>query len=275
MNLFRVLASGRFPLREEVVSAYLAYLLSPRMDHGLGPLVLAELLRTISKSHPHHEIGSLAHQLQHRLRSDLFGNSAEVGVELELAYPTGSSIGYIDVVVRYGKWFIAIENKIAISSAEKGQLKKQYMGLRQELANRGLADHNVCMIYLVPAVQGSDGWALAATTEKELSFERNAGDMAILMTWQPTSDPAPSFVELVRGLLARESRGEIAPMSYDIRQSLLAFIDFALGEFQGYPYDRAVASANTDLRRVGDLLASIARGRTIEPGRSGSENRNV
>lgn len=256
MNLFRVLASGRFPLREEVVSAYLAYLLSPRMDHGLGPLVLTELLRKISKAHPHHEIGAVAKQLQHRLRSDLFGDSAEVGVELELAYPSGSSVGFIDVVVRCGDWFIAIENKIALASAEKGQLQKQYAGLRQVLAARERADHKVCMIYLVPAAQSSEGWSLAATTENELGFERNGGDMAVLMTWQPTSDGALSFVELVRGLLTQESRGEIAPMSYDIRQSLLAFIDFALGEFQGYPYDRAVPSRNTDLHRVSELLAS-------------------
>lgn len=256
MNLFRVLASGRFPLREEVVSAYLAYLLAPRMDHGLGPLVLTSLLQTISKAQPHNDIAAVAHQFQHQLRSDLFGDSTEVGVELELVYPTGMSVGYIDVVVRCGEWFIAIENKIALASAEKGQLQKQYIGLRRVLADRERAKHRICMVYLVPALHTRDGWSLATSTQQELEFAREDGDMAVLMTWQPTQGGPPSFVEMLRGLLIRESQGEISPMSYDIRQSLLAFIDFAIGEFQGYPYERTIGPSNQDVRRVSDLLAS-------------------
>jgi hypothetical protein len=256
MNIFRVLASGRFPMREEVVSAYLAYLLSPKMDHGLGSTMLTTLLREISSHTRLSALEELVRQLDHRLRDDLFGDgTGSVGVELELAYPSGVSVGYIDVVVRCGEWFIAIENKIALTSTTQGQLRAQYNGLRQVLEQRGLSGHRVLMVYLVPAVRNTEGWSLAQSTQEELAFERVSGDEAVLMTWQPAREHVLSFVETLRGVLAREGRGEMAPLSYDIRQSLLAFIDFALGEFQGYPYERAVVGPReTNQRRVGELL---------------------
>jgi hypothetical protein len=256
MNIFRVLASGRFPMREEVVSAYLAYLLSPKMDHGLGSAMLATLLREISRHNRVTTLEGVVRQLDHWLRDDLFGDAAgSVGVELELAYPSGTSVGFIDVVIRCGEWFIAIENKIALASATQGQLRSQYTGLRQVLEQRGLAGHRVLMVYLVPAVRNGEGWSLAQSAQEELAFERVSGDEAVLVTWQPSQEHAVSFIEMLRGVLGRESRGEMPPLSYDIRQSLLAFIDFALGEFQGYPYERAVVgSRETNQRRAGDLL---------------------
>jgi hypothetical protein len=44
MNLFRTIASGKQAFREEFVSAFLAYLLSHKMDHGLGFIFLSKLL---------------------------------------------------------------------------------------------------------------------------------------------------------------------------------------------------------------------------------------
>jgi hypothetical protein len=257
MNIFRVLASGRFPMREEVVSAYLAYLLSPKMDHGLGPVMLTTLLREIGSQTRNAALEAVARQLDHRLRDDLFDTAADVRVELELAYPSGTSVGFIDVVVRCGEWFIAIENKITLASSTPGQLGAQYRGLRQVLEQRALSGHHVLMVYLVPGVHDGDGWSPAQSAQEELGFERVPGDETVLVTWQPTPEPSLSFVKLLRNVLRRESRGEMAPLSYDIRQSLLAFIDFALGEFQGYPYERAIAGPReSDQRRVSDLLQS-------------------
>lgn len=242
-------------MREEVVSAYLAYLLSPKMDHGLGPSVLAGMLEQLGRYYDLAPLSEAARQLTYRLRDDLFADAAStVGVELELAYPSGTSLGFIDVVVRCGDWFIAIENKILMSSATPDQLRQQYEGLRAVLAQRGLGERRVAMVYLVPAVRDSAGWSLAQSTVEELNFPRGDGDVATLMTWQPARDHEPSVVRLLQTLLEREGRGEIAPLSYDTRQSLLAFIDFARNEFQGYPYDRAVSTVNTSQRRVSDLL---------------------
>ena len=47
MNLFGVIASGKHSFREEYVSAFFAYLLSPTMDHGLGTKLLSVLTKQI------------------------------------------------------------------------------------------------------------------------------------------------------------------------------------------------------------------------------------
>ena len=49
MNIFRTIASGKHAFREEFVSAFLAYLLSPKMDHGLGFTVLSRLLTHVAE----------------------------------------------------------------------------------------------------------------------------------------------------------------------------------------------------------------------------------
>ena len=258
MNIFRVLASGRHPFREEFVSAFVAYLLSPKMDHGLGPTLLATLLREIGRHANVPALAEVARQFDHRLRDNLFGDPAQgVSVELELPYPAGNSIGFIDVVIRCGQWFIAIENKIAAASATPGQVREQYLGLKQVLQRRGLDDQRVLVIYLVPALRSSEGWSVSQTALDELGFALDGEDCAALVTWQPTREGTVSFIEIIRSVLQQESRGEIAPLSYDIRQSLLAFIDFALGEFLGYPYDRPVDGETPSERRVADLLRSV------------------
>lgn len=258
MNIFRVLASGRQPMREEYISALLAYLLSPKMDHGLGAMVLATLLREIGQHNSFPELTALASRLDPRLRDNLFEDAtAGITVELELSYLTGLSHGAIDVVVRCGNWFIAIENKILGTSVEQGQLAKQYKGLRDVLEKKNLGDHKVLMVFLVPAVRNEAGWSLSQALIDELNIVLNVGDRASLVTWQPTKEYPLAFVEMVRAILGREGRGEIAPLSSEIRHTLLALIDFALGEFRGYPYARAVVNGvETPTESVSNLLQS-------------------
>jgi len=258
MNIFRVLASGRQPMREEYISALLAYLLSPKLDHGLGAIVLATLLRDIGAHASFPELVALASDLDPRLRDNLFEDAAAgISVELELYYPAGTSHGAIDIVVRCGAWFIAIENKILGASATPGQIAAQYQGLRQVLAKKDLASHKVLMVYLVPAVRSAEGWSLSQAAVDELNIPLIAGDRAALITWQSTKEHPLAFVEMLRTILAREGRGEIAPLSSEIRHTLLALIDFALGEFRGYPYERAVVhGTETPTQRVASLLES-------------------
>jgi hypothetical protein len=260
MNIFRVLASGRQPMREEYISALLAYLLAPRMDHGLGTMLLATLLRAIGQHTNASEFTTLATKLDPRLRDNLFeGPGTEISVELELIYPVGTSYGAIDVVVRCDEWFIVIENKILGTSISKGQVAAQYQGLRQVLATQQLAERKVLMIYLVPALRNETGWSLAQAAVDELNFALNPGDRAALVTWQPTSEHPLAFVELLRTILKREGRGEIAPLSSEIRHTLLALIDFALGEFRGYPYQSTGPDKPAlPQRRVQELLQANA-----------------
>jgi len=258
MNIFRMLASGRQPMREEYISALLAYLLSPKLDHGLGAIVLATLLRDVGVHASFPELVALASDLDPRLRDNLFEDAAAgISVELELYHPAGTSHGASDIVVRCGAWFIAIENKILGASATPGQIAAQYQGLRQVLAKKDLASHKVLMVYLVPAVRSAESWSLSQAAVDELNIPLIAGDRAALVTWQSTKEHPLAFVEMLRTILARAGRGEIAPLSSEIRHTLLALIDFALGEFRGYPYERAVVhGTETPTQRVASLLQS-------------------
>ncbi len=263
MNLFRILASGRAPFKEEAASAFLAYLLSPKMDHGLGPSVLAGLLSAVSKGIP--ELGALAEQLDTELREDLFEGPGSaipsVGVTLEQGYNADKS-GFIDIVVRCSNWFIAIENKLNPAAYRKGQVGEQYRGLRARLAqDESYQSHRVLMLYLVPALPNPDDtWSVPADARAEVAFPIVGGDSAMVMTWQPCGDETPSIVGILRGILAEEGIGAIAPMSAEIRQALLALIDFALGEFRGYPHESALVAPRLPEKRVGDLLASSEEG---------------
>ncbi|MEM7344842.1 MAG: PD-(D/E)XK nuclease family protein, partial [Chloroflexota bacterium] len=74
MNIFRVLASGKQTFREEFISAFMAYLLSPKMDHGLGSKIFSSLLEQIGHSLGASELIDLSEQLGDKLRSNLFSD---------------------------------------------------------------------------------------------------------------------------------------------------------------------------------------------------------
>jgi hypothetical protein len=141
MNIFRVLASGKQTFREEFVSAFLAYLLSPKMDHGLGARVLSSLLEEIGSCPDASSWTNLARNFGDKLRNDLFSDeAASVNVELELN--TGVD-GVIDIVVNYDNWFIMIENKIYHQSIRPKQVEKQYYGLKNLLKQKGIQNPKI------------------------------------------------------------------------------------------------------------------------------------
>lgn len=247
MNIFRTLASGKHTFREEFVSAFLAYLLSPKMDHGLSFLVLSRLLEKIADKN---QTGSLRH-LAEGLRSQLWESIFDDGgpqpvVELEVSY--GGGKGYIDIVVRYDNWFIMIENKIAANSKTDGQIKEQYEGLREVLRSKEFKDDDchILVIYLVPAVQVGGGWSVPEGFSQELAMiDLQPGDKRVLVSWQPVSsaeEEPVSVVSLLREIIHHDACGAISPIGPDVRHALLSLVDFAMGEFKGFHYPKAAAS---------------------------------
>ena len=258
MNIFRILASGKHKFREEYVSAVLAYLLSPKMDHGLGAAFLDTLLKLIAQKTEQEALKQLIAQFQNKLREDLFSNqSSHPLVEMEFPYPIpGKSKGFIDIVIRCDDWFILVENKIHVESTSKDQLKDQYEGFRRVLDDQKLSDSKVLSIYLVPAIGDSEEWRIAQTSLDEIDFEVQDGDLISLVTWQPADDEDNiSIVGCVREMLNKESEGGIPPMSFEVRHLLLSLIDFTIGDFQGFPYDRTTPkSGPPDQMKVSDVL---------------------
>jgi len=259
MNIFRVLSSGKHRFREEFVSAFLAYLLSPKMDHGLGARLLIDLLQQIALKHQNPDVKKVAEQFDERLRDSLFdGEDSQIKVELEFPVKIqNSKRAFIDIVIRYQEWYIMIENKISLSSQTTDQVYHQYTGLKRELKERNIPDNKVLVIYLVPGIPGQSGWSVSEDCAEELTFKMEENDIASLVTWQPICDTDDlSIVGILREMLFQESRGNISPMTYDVRQAILSFIDFILGEFQGYPYDRTTSRVTANTQKVSKLLKS-------------------
>jgi len=98
MNIFRVLASGKQAVREEFVSAFLAYLLSPKMDHGLGYSFLSRLLVGVADKNDVPVLKELASKLRSRLWENIFEEGMGPPI-VELEFKVAGN-RYIDIVVK-------------------------------------------------------------------------------------------------------------------------------------------------------------------------------
>jgi hypothetical protein len=257
VNIFRTIASGKQSFREEFVSAFLAYLLSPKMDHGLGFIFLSKLLTHIAEKNQAKPLKDLASQFKNRLWENIFDEEVNSPVvELEFKY----SGGFIDIVIKCGNWFIMIENKIVQASKRENQLKEQYKGIQEVLISKGFEnDYNILVIYLVPANMGIDGSAISPSFYNEIDkVSLRKQDHKAIVSWQPASfeeTEVVSIVSILREILKQESEGMIAPISTEVRHALLSLIDFAMGDFQGFHYDKAASQKKSEPKcKVADVL---------------------
>lgn len=271
MNIFRTIASGKHAFREEFVSAFLAYLLSHKMDHGLGYTFLSRLLNHIADQNQANQLKELAAHFKSRLWENVFDdNGNQPVVELEFNYPGG----FIDIVIKCENWFIMIENKILQASKKTNQIKEQYKGMQEVLRNKGfLDDCQILVIYLVPASQNGGGWTVSPSFFEELDkVKLRDGDHKALISWQPaTSEESDtvSVVSIIREMMRDESEGLMAPISTVVRHALLSLVDFAMGEFQGFHYEKATSKKNSEpkttvaevLSLSGDYFVGIQYGK--------------
>jgi len=267
MNIFKVLASGRYSFKEEEASALLAWLLNPRMDHGVGFLFLQAFVQELAESSQHGassaevsaRLAGLANELELCLRTDA-SRDPFLGCSLEL----NVRYSVIDVVIEVEDWLFAIENKIyerAVSNTT--QLHDQYRGLTEKRqVEKELDGKRIGVVFLVPFVPlGKKAMAEYSSLEPR---DITQGDFKCLLSWQRTPDEAsagaaeaanevdaggegiPAFVPSVSGiissLLARDAVGAIDPIPQYTRDTLKALLAFVEGSFEGYFYKPAAAS---------------------------------
>lgn len=258
MNIFRVLASGKHGVREEFVSAFLAYLLSPKMDHGIGYSFLSRLLVGVAEKNDIPALKELASKLHSRLWENIFAESMGLPVvELEFRVPGNR---YIDIVVKCDDWFILIENKIVQSSKTDGQLETQYKGFLEVIDGKELAKNNrILMLYVVPAATNGESWSVSPGFYGELEkLKQRPNDAKGLVSWQPTNDDESpvSVVSIIRDILKDEAIGLLSPLGTEIRHTLLSLIDFVMDEFHGFHYQQATSPAKSinPKMKVGKVL---------------------
>ena len=257
MNVFRTIASGKQAFREEFVSAFLAYLLSPKMDHGLGYAFLSRLLYHVADTNSIAPLKGMVGQLKSMLWENIFYDSGDQPVvELEFAIPGG----FIDIVVRCGDWVVLVENKILAASKTDGQLKNQYEGFIKTLEDKKLLDgKKILVLYIVPGAGTGEEWTVSPDLFAELdTVPLRSVDFKALVSWQPNTDTTnytPSIVGTIRDILADEAVGKVPPIDTEVRHALLSLIDFVLGDFQGFHYRPATSKKATEPKiKVKDAL---------------------
>lgn len=227
MNIFKVLASGKKSFQEETASAIIAWFMNPQMEHGLGYTFLVKFLEELSASTNSKEISDLANKMAPRLRSEE-ENQMKFACRLE----HNVDMAFIDIVLKIEDWIIAIENKIYSNSVSKGQLVREYTGLKQNIK-----DEKIGMIYLVPIEENSD--MLDPKTESvfnELNVQ--TGDIKAVVTWQKNEiDDIPSISTIISNILEEESKGLIDPLAEYTRHTLKALLSFISNDFSGYEFE--------------------------------------
>jgi len=234
MNIFKVLASGKQSFHEETASAILTWFLNPTMEHGLSYSFLVNFIEAISLStNNESKLSNLSGKLIPRLRNK---NESQLKLWSDLEYNVETA--FIDIVIGIDDWIFAIENKIYNQSATKGQLVREYEGLKQRDPNSKIA-----MIYLVPTDENLE--VLDAKTENifdELSLEND--DFKALITWQKNKlENIPSISDLIEKILDDESKGIIDPIPEYTRHTLKALNSFISNNFAGYEYERTTMSS--------------------------------
>ena len=155
MSIIKALASGRWGFREEFMSALVAYLLNPGMDHGLG----AKFLRTLLAGVLHEkDIPFMQHVLERidsyetttseqALFSEdvLDGNGpGRIRIQIECR-----KAGNADIVVSiFDEVFVVIENKIRAKEYKDVQLKGEIKSLIEFLPKS--PPSTIIGLYLVP-----------------------------------------------------------------------------------------------------------------------------
>jgi len=240
---------------EVQMSAMLAWLLNPRMEHGLGHEFLSRFIGSVSDECP--ELKEIADGLCNRLHGDAV---CEFDIYLERTVKKEGKASRVDMVIsldhkKHGAWIIGVENKIkSDSAADKEQLNKEYSGLQKEYS-----DKNICLIFLVPTKDGKDGGELDDQVRDECKAFNQPEGILKLMTWQRNNGEPPSVISLLEKLLSDESDGIIEPISDYTRHTLKALIMFIRGNFSGYDREKQKKqSGNFSKIKTHEIITKIS-----------------
>jgi hypothetical protein len=235
MNIFKVLASGKGSFQEEQASAIIAWLLNPRMEHGLGFAFLSRFVEAVAGKHT--ALNDISCRLSPRLRS---GDPDEINWACYLEYNVESA--FIDIALQIDDWVLAVENKIYPGSAsDPTQLQREYDGLK---IHEQCKNMRIGIIFLVPV---NDNGVFDSKIDLEYAnLTVNNNDFKCLITWNACSSdnlsPVPSISEIIVSILEDECKGAIEPIPEYTRHTLKAFNQFISNGFSGYDFQSETSS---------------------------------
>ncbi|MNO60468.1 hypothetical protein D3C76_510810 [compost metagenome] len=260
MNIFKILSSNDGSINEPNVSSFLAYLLDPNENHGLGSKFVESFLSPIILSNKE-QYSELIYE--DRVR-DLSKNSkfnvrvqAEVKV-VSFDYGEKRKTRDIDILIELfeqdahhslPKFSFCVENKIKDGAIIKGdhQLYEEIVGLNNYYADVDtLAEYArpmIAFIFLTPAKtqRANDEF----NELLEMLHKEDTVLPTLHMVWEDAHEPH-SIVTLLTHLLELEDQGRIDPIYDYTKHTIKSFVSFIYSGFQSYKEEKILANEKSD-----------------------------
>ena len=256
MNIFKILASGDGKIFEPSISAFLAYLLDPKKDHGLGDSLILKIMNPLVSNSEASKLADLKNSegyIQYLYPNPRY----EIEVFLEQAFVIeGKPKQIVDIVIllfennlagkesyvklkleknneKKLKHIFLIENKIKDISSSENQLKSQFNAALSTLNELNLTNQDIkniiSLIYISP---------LGDNSKKAYSelIKNQEGISSIHLAWRQddTEDSTEgiSILSMIKEILKDESTGNHDAINEQTKFLLKSFANFIENDFQ-------------------------------------------
>lgn len=266
MNLFKILASGDGRIDEANVSAFLAYLLNPRNNHGIGD----ELLKRVIKIHLDQntnniELKKIFTTKDNTVRDFKSIEGLTVEVLLEQAFIDDSDQkSIIDVLIlffennlRYKesmyksfvsssknytlKHVLLVENKIRGISVSANQIKNQLKATKTTLKNLIIDTPNYSNIFSFIYLTPDDELAKREFAETK----KNLSDIPLThIKWKNLDDDTNSLYNVLKEIMIDENNSIIEPIDEYSKHTIKSFVKFIESDFRTSLQERLFGENN-------------------------------
>lgn len=253
MNIFKVLSSNDGSINEPNVTSFLAYLLDPYENHGLGSRFVESFLTPIVLAN-NEQYKELIYN--NRIR-DLSRNSKyEVRVQAEVKVISSESEAAkktrdIDIVIELfdrtfsgslPKFSFCVENKINDGAIQKGdnQLFEEIIGLANYYKVSSLVDVTPFVSFIFLTHSGSQK-ALNEFHELLLTLKvEGIGVPCYHLSWggEERDSLEVTIVDLLSRILKEEAIGKIEPIYDYTKHTIKSFISFIYSGFKSYKEEK-------------------------------------
>lgn len=227
MNIFEILSAGNRVLKEEHISAVLAWMLDPYHDHGLGMELLKRVVQAyfapeaeISKTLKAGEFSGLVMRDRSRL---------SIHTQLEVVVDYEDRQRSIDILITINDNIIlAIENKTSRGSIQENQLKEEVDGLAEKFNIRN--NHKLYFVFLTPSGVGPTAIKALGRISRDKCIAE-----PVHILWKcdenEKQEKRPSISKILNEILRDESVGKTSPLSSETKFLIKSFIRFIENDF--------------------------------------------
>lgn len=278
MNIFKILANGDGNIKEPNITEFLAFILDPSKDHGLGAHLLESFLTPIVFKFEEFKFLRKKDIVE---VIDLSAMAELYNVEIETEYSiriTSRDITKkskrrdvdIKILLRKNKknknngdeiYTFLIENKIATSSITDGQLEEWEKGIKQLEENvEEWHDGTTGIIFLTPEKEGRSAIYFGKFKSNYPKYHLSWGKYE-----RNNSDDKETILKMIKDILNKESAGDIEPIHEYTKYTLKAFLNFIISDFKTYSEEKQkIKTPITDPARIFAHLKNILQERNLE-----------